>query len=334
MRILVILGAIFIGLLVLALGAVGGAYYWATTQFNAEGPAAPDGADESVFLVERGQGVSTIAYRLEDRGLITHARLFSVGVRLEGQENALRAGEYAIPSGASMREIMDILIEGRSIVYWITIPEGLANVQIAPIIEANEVLVGEMPDLPAEGHLLPETYDFTRGTTRAQMVDRMQASMESLLAELWENRAEDLPLDSPQEALILASIVQKETGVHEELPLVASVFVNRLRQGIQLQSDPTIIYGLTQGAPLGRPIRLSELNGETEYNTYFIPGLPPTPIAAPGRAALEAVLNPPDTDYLFFVADGMGGHAFARTLSEHNRNVANWRRVQRERGER
>ncbi len=332
MRILIILASLGLGLLVVAAGTVGGVYYWGKTQFEAAGPPAPDGTNETVYLVERGLGVSSIAAQLEQRGLISRARLFSIGVRLQGEENNLKAGEYAIPSGASMAEIMALLISGDSIMHWITIPEGLANVQIAPIIEANEILVGEMPDLPGEGHVLPETYDFLRGTTRAELVVRIARDLETTLAELWDARAENLPLDTPEEALILASIVQKETGLAEELPLVASVFINRLRQGVQLQSDPTIIYGLTQGAPLGHPLRQSELARENPYNTYQIPHLPPTPIAAPGRAALEAVLNPPDTDYFFFVADGTGGHVFARTLSEHNRNVANWRRIERERG--
>lgn len=331
MRILIILGTSLLVLLLLAAGTVGGVYYWGKTQFEAAGPAAPDGAEETVYLVERGLGVSTIAAQLESRGLISNARLFSIGVRLQGEENRLKAGEYAIPSGASMREIMDILISGDSMMHWITIPEGLANVQIVPIIEENDILVGEMPELPAEGHVLPETYDFLRGTTRSELVARMNRELEETLAELWEGRADNLPLESPEEALILASIVQKETGLAEEIPLVASVFINRLRQGVQLQSDPTIIYGLTGGAPLGHPLRQSELARENPYNTYQIPRLPPGPIAAPGREAIEAVLNPPDTDYFFFVADGTGGHAFARTLSEHNRNVANWRRIERER---
>ncbi len=331
MRILIILGTMFLVLLLLAAGTVGGVYYWGKTQFEAAGPVLPEGEDETIFMVDRGMGVSSIAARLEAQGLISRARLFSIGVRLHGEENRLKAGEYAIPSGASMAEIMEILISGDSVMHWITVPEGLANVQIIPIIEANEVLTGEMPELPAEGHVLPETYDFLRGTTRTELVARMNRELEETLAELWESRAENLPLESPEEALILASIVQKETGIAEELPLVAGVFINRLRQGVQLQSDPTIIYGLTGGAPLGHPLRQSELARENPYNTYQIPRLPPTPIAAPGRAALEAVLNPPDTDYFFFVADGSGGHAFARTLSEHNRNVANLRRIERER---
>ncbi len=332
MRILIILATIFLGGLVLVGAGVGGVYYWGKAQFEAPGPAASEGASETIILIERGMGVSSIGAQMEREGLITRARLFSIGVRLAGRQNDLKAGEYAIPSAASMAAIMEILRSGVSIKHWITVPEGLANPQIAEIIAANEILVGEMPPLPGEGELLPETYDFLRGTTRAELVARMDSAMDATLAELWETRAEDVPLVSAYEALVLASIVQKETGVAAEIPLVASVFVNRLRIGYRLQSDPTIVYGLTQGVPLGRRIRQSELDRVTAYNTYQIDGLPPTPIAAPGRAALEAVLNPPDTDYLYFVADGSGGHAFARSAVEHNRNVAAWRRIQRERG--
>ncbi len=326
------LASIFFGMILLAALAVGGVYLWGKTQFEAPGPVAAEGAEETVVTVDRGMGVSSIGARLEGMGLISSARLFSIGVRLAGEQNNLKAGEYAIPSGASMHDIMVILHDGQSIKHWITIPEGLANIQIAEIIAANDVLVGEMPELPGEGEILPETYDFLRGTTRAQIVERMQEAMDETLAELWGNRQEGLPLETPYEALILASIVQKETGLAQETPLVASVFINRLRIGYRLQSDPTIIYGLTQGVPLGRPIRQSELDRVTGYNTYHIDRLPPTPIAAPGRAAIEAVLNPPDTDYLYFVADGTGGHAFARNVQEHNRNVAAYRQYQRENG--
>jgi len=334
MRLIRALTSIFFGGLLLVAVVIGGVFFWGNAQFNAPGPSAAESAEETVIMVDFGMGVSSIGARLESEGLITSARLFSVGVRLAGEQNNLKAGEYAIPSEATMREIMEIMRDGISIKHWITVPEGLANVQIIEIIAANEVLVGEMPEMPGEGEILPETYDFLRGTTRAEIIARMVQAMDDTLAELWEGRAEDTPLETPYEALILASIVQKETGLAQETPLVASVFINRLNISYRLQSDPTIIYGLTQGVPLGRPIRQSELDRVTGYNTYHIDRLPPTPIAAPGRAAIEAVLNPPDTDYLYFVADGTGGHAFARSVQEHNRNVANWRRIQRERGER
>lgn len=326
------LASIFFGMILLAALAVGGALLWGKTQFETAGPVAAEGAEETIVMVERGMGVSSIGARLEADGLISSARLFSIGVRLAGEQNNLKAGEYAIPSEASMHDIMVIMRDGISIKHWITIPEGLANIQIAEIIDANDVLTGDMPELPGEGEILPETYNFLRGTTRAQIVERMREAMDETLAELWLGRQEGLPIETPYEALILASIVQKETGLAQETPLVASVFINRLNIGYRLQSDPTIIYGLTQGVPLGRPIRQSELDRVTGYNTYHIDRLPPTPIAAPGRAAIEAVLNPPDTDYLYFVADGTGGHAFARNVQEHNRNVAAYREYQRENG--
>jgi len=199
-------------------------------------------------------------------------------------------------------------------------------------VNTTEVLTGDITRLPPEGRLLPETYLVDRGTSRQAVIDRMEAAQDALIADLWPNRADDLPFDTPEEAIILASVVEKETGIAHERPLVAAVFVNRMRRGMRLQSDPTIIYGLTQGEPLGRGIRRSELDSTSNpYNTYQIDGLPPTPIANPGREAIAAVLNPPDSAYLFFVADGTGGHAFSETYAEHNRHVARWRRIERER---
>jgi len=330
-RILVFI-LITLGLLALAAGgAVVGGYYYVQNQFTAPGPSGTNEAPATV-MVERGMGLKAIAALLEREGLITDARLFELGVRLRQAGGELKAGEYAIPPGASMAEILAILMTGKSIQYKLTVPEGFALIQVLKLVEADPVLVGEITVEPKEGYLLPETYLFTRGTTRDELLRRMEADKRAVLEELWPARQDDLPFDTMEEAVILASIVEKETGVAEERPLVASVFVNRLRRGMRLQSDPTIIYGITQGEPLGRRIRRSELDAKTPYNTYQIDGLPPTPICNPGRASMEAVLNPPQTDYLYFVADGTGGHAFAKTLEEHNRNVANWRRIQRERG--
>jgi UPF0755 protein len=285
-----------------------------------------------VLTLPRGAGLITIANQLESAGVIEDALVFRAWVTIDGGDRDLRAGEYAIPAGASMLDIYAQLREGNTIQYFVTAPEGRTSAQIVRILNENAVLTGEITDIPAEGTLLPETYSFHRGDTRQHILDRMRADQQALIEELWPNRAEDLPFDTPEEAIILASVVEKETGVAAERPLVASVFVNRLRRGIRLESDPTIIYGITGGEPLGRGIRRSELdNDENPYNTYFVDGLPPTPIANPGRDAIAAVLNPPDTDYLFFVADGTGGHAFAATYREHQRNVANWRRIERER---
>ncbi|MCP5432542.1 MAG: endolytic transglycosylase MltG [Alphaproteobacteria bacterium] len=300
-------------------------------RFESPGPATVTG-EPTVVLLERGLGVQAIARRLKDAGVITNSRLFWIGTRLRRVDGELKAGEYAIPSRASMREIVAILRGGRSIQYPLTVPEGLSIAQVLDLVAGHGALAGEVGEAPPEGSLLPETYLVTRGTTRAEVVARMRKASDEALARLWEGRAEGLPLKSPEEALILASIVEKETGVASERPLVASVFVNRLNRGVSLQSDPTVIYGLTGGRPLGRPIRQSELERDTPYNTYLHAGLPPTPIANPGEASLAAVLDPPKTDYLYFVADGSGGHVFAATLAEHNRNVAKWRAFERENG--
>jgi UPF0755 protein len=216
--------------------------------------------------------------------------------------------------------------------YRVGFAEGLTSWQAVEGLKAVEVLSGEVAGIPPEGSLAPDSYEVRAGDDRVSVLARMAAAQEVILAAAWEGRVEGLPLDSPEEALILASIIEKETGVPEERRQVASVFVNRLRQGMRLQTDPTVIYGVTEGrGVLGRGLRQSELRGATPWNTYVIDGLPPTPIANPGRASIEAALDPEDTDYIFFVADGSGGHAFASTLDEHNRNVARWRQIESER---
>ncbi|MGE0408199.1 MAG: endolytic transglycosylase MltG, partial [Amphiplicatus sp.] len=240
------------------------------------------------------------------------------------------AGEYRLPAGASLFDVIELLVEGKSILHYFTAPEGRTTAQILRLIEDNDVLIGNITLTPHEGELLPETYAFTRGEDRDDMIRRMMKAQDALLDSLWEARALELPFTTREEAVILASIVEKETGKPDERARIAAVFVNRLKRGMRLESDPTIIYGLTGGEPLGRGLRMSELRKETPYNTYVIRGLPPTPIANPGRASIEAVLNPLETDELFFVADGAGGHAFAATVAEHNRNVAKWRRAERE----
>ncbi len=317
--------------IVVVLLAGGGLFYYGKTQFEAAGPTAPKGADETVILLPKGIGVRAICKKLEAEGLISDARLFEIGIRLQKADTRLKAGEYGIKSGASMAEISEILQSGKSILHKITIPEGLTSAQIIRLIVADPVLTGKVDGAPEEGALLPETYLFTRGMTREQLVLQMRTAHDELLMGLWDQRAENLPFDTKEEAVILASIVEKETGVSAERPRVASVFVNRLRRGIRLQSDPTVIYGLTGGEPLRRGIRRSELDRVTDYNTYIVDGLPPTPIANPGRASLQAVLQPAETKDLYFVADGTGGHVFASTLSQHQRNVAKWRRIERER---
>lgn len=322
---------LFVLLLAFGLSAVAALAAYVYMAFYATGPDARGGATETVVLLEPGLSLATIASRLERDGVITDKLIFRAGIIASGRSRELRAGEYAIPSRTSMAGVMQILTAGKSIMHRLTVAEGLTSAMVMRLVKENPVLVGDMPETPEEGSLLPETYLFLRGTTRAALIARMQADHDNLLDELWENRAPDLPFSTKEEAVTLASIVEKETGIAAERPRVAAVFVNRLRQGMRLQSDPTIIYGLTKGEPLGRGIRQSELEKVTPYNTYQIDGLPPAPIGNPGRAALEAVLNPPKTNDLFFVADGTGGHVFAATLREHERNVANWRRIERER---
>jgi UPF0755 protein len=303
-----------------------GAFEIARQQVYGPGPAT-----EPVRLtVERGARMAQVADRLAEAGAIENETLFRLAASYTGRADQLKFGEYEIAPGASMDEILALLATGGNVDYRITVPEGRTVAEVMEIIEKAEFLTGEIDEVPAEGSLLPETYAVSRGDSRAEIVRRMQESMQALLDEAWENRDPNLPLASKEELLILASIVEKETRPNEHAQ-VASVFINRLNRGMRLQSDPTVIYGITGGkAPLGRGIRQSELVAETPYNTYLIDGLPPTPIANPGRKSVLATANPDNTRFLYFVADGSGGHAFAATLDEHNRNVAEWRRIERE----
>ncbi len=317
-----------LSLAVLVAIAAAGAAAWLRYEIARPGPlAAP-----AVVLVDRGMGTEAIARRLAEAGAVENATLFMAGVtsdRLLGGGGTLKAGEYEIPAGASVAQIVALLESGKSIIHKITIPEGLTSRQILERVAANDVLVDDPPVDIAEGALLPDTYVFQRGKTRAALVEEMRKAHDAVLDELWEKRAPNLPVRTKDEAVILASIVEKETGVAAERPRVAAVFINRLRKGMRLQSDPTIIYGIVGGAGrLERPITRSDITRKTAYNTYQIDGLPPTPIANPGRASLEAVLNPLSTDELYFVADGTGGHAFAATLAEHNANVKKWRQIE------
>jgi UPF0755 protein len=246
----------------------------------------------------------------------------------------MRVGEYAFKPAMSMYDVMQTLRQGKGVVHKVSIPEGLTSFQIMQRIAQNSILTGEMPDeIPSEGSLLPDTYPFQRGLERQELINQMMRAQEIFLNEVWQRRVPGLPVTTPEEMVILASIVEKETGQADERPHVASVFVNRLSQGIRLQSDPTIIYGIFggEGKPKGRPIYQSDLDKVTDYNTYIIKALPPGPISNPGRASLEAVANPSKTSDLFFVADGTGGHVFAATLAEHNANVSRWRAVEKRR---
>jgi UPF0755 protein len=313
--------------LIVGVSVAGGALWYVYWNFNRPGPLAVS----QDIVVPRGAGVQSIGRLLAERGIVADVELFVFGTRLFGWSAPLRAGEYAFPARASARDAVRILQSAEPVIRRLTIPEGLTGAEVAALIAAAEGLSGELSPVE-EGALLPETYHYRWGDSRAEMISRMRAAMSAALTELWPARAPDLPLADPRDAVILASIVEKETGRPEERPRVAAVFVNRLKRGMPLQSDPTVAFALADGngGALDRELRRADLKVDHPYNTYVVRGLPPGPIANPGRASLAAVLNPADTADLYFVADGSGGHAFARTLEEHNRNVAKWRRVQRD----
>jgi len=287
-------------------------------------------AQEVDILLPRGVGMAGIAARLEEAGVIDDALRLRLATRLSGRDRRLQAGEYRFVPGVTPDEALAMIEAGRQVLHRLTVPEGRTVREAWALLEAEERLTGDLPDLPPEGGILPETYFFQRGEERRAVAERMVAAMRKAQEEIWAARADDLPFETLEEAVTLASIIEKETALPEEYRTVASVYVNRLRRGMPLQADPTVIYALTKGlSDLGRPLTRADLRLDDDYNTYQRAGLPPGPIALPGRAALEAAVNPADTDYLYFVADGGGGHAFGRTLQEHNANVRKWRAFQR-----
>ncbi len=326
---LVVVLNFFVMVAVLIVLSAAGAFYFGSRQFDGQGPLT----ETTSVLIQPGAGLDTISNLLSRQNVIESEFIFSAAVRVFGSESDLKAGEYLFQPGVSMREVLDDLVSGRSVLHAITFPEGLTSQQIVDRLLLDPILTGEIAELPPEGSLMPDTYKFTRGATRQQMIDQMMRMQERAVADIWARRVPGLPVETPEEFVTLASIVEKETGRADERPRVAGVFINRLNQGMRLDSDPTIIYGIygSAGPPSGHVILRSEIDKKTEYNTYHFTGLPPGPIANPGRAALEAVANPSRTDELFFVADGTGGHAFASTLDEHNRNVARWRQIEAER---
>ncbi|GGB43059.1 4-amino-4-deoxychorismate lyase [Roseibium aquae] len=330
---IVILVNLLISLAVFSLAAVGGALYFGKQTFEKPGPL--DG--EATVLISSGAGLSGITDRLAANGVIDDTwfddLVFNFGVRFYKNETRLQAGEYLFEPGVSMQQVMNDLVEGKAVTHSVTVPEGWTTAQIVDRVRAHPVLVGEITSVPAEGELLPETYTFTRGASRQAILDQMKAAQAKLLAEIWDRRASNLPIETPEDLVVLASIVEKETAKADERPRVAGVFINRLNRGMRLQSDPTILYGLFGGEAWSQDrsaITRSQLQAENAYNTYQIDGLPPGPIGNPGRAAMEAVANPSRTDDLFFVADGTGGHAFAETYEQHQRNVARWREIERD----
>ena len=317
-------------LIILVLLAViaAGVVEWIVAAWQAPGlPTA--GAAETIVLIAPGSRTHTVAEMMQAKGVVRSGLLLEVNLRLRGMAARIKAGEYAIPSGASMARIAAILLEGKSIQHKFTAAEGLTSEMIWKLAGADSVLTGDPGPVPEEGSLLPETYLFTRGQTRRGLLDQMAKAQKEYVEQQWSGRAEGLPLRDMREAVILASIVEKETALPEERRHIAAVFVNRLKIGMRLQTDPTIIYGLTKGYPLGRGIRQSELERVTPYNTYVIAGLPPGPICNPGKESIAAVLNPQASEDLYFVATGHGGHAFASNVAEQARNVAAYRAFER-----
>jgi UPF0755 protein len=297
-------------------------------EVTAKGPLQSD----KVVVIPRNTGTGEIANILKEEGVIDQPLLFQVYAHINRQRGQLKAGEFQFKAGISIEDAIGTLIQGKAILHTVTIPEGLTSEQIVSRLYEHEILTGDVIETPREGSLLPDTYKFERGTTRQQIINTMQAAQRQAIEQIWQRRSSDLPIKSPQELVILASIVEKETGRADERTRVAGVFINRLMKRMKLQSDPTIVYGLVGGkGTLGRGILRSEIEAATPYNTYVVEGLPPGPIANPGRAALEAVANPSRTKDLYFVADGSGGHAFAETYEQHQRNVARWRQIEKSR---
>ena len=324
----------FITAFVLGALVVGGILYLGKAQYEAPGSLQ----EEAAIVVEPGDNFGSITPALVEKGIIPPQRLvnlLALGARVTGKSGQLKTGEFAFKPGVSMADVVRELTEGTPVVHKAVFPEGWTVWRMwerLVALRSQGLLVGELPEMPAEGALLPATYPFTRGTKAADIVAQMKRERDRAVARIWESRDQNLPIASPEELVTLASIVEKETGVAGERARIAGVFMNRLRKGMRLQSDPTIIYGIWggQGKPKDRGgLRRSEISRRTAYNTYRINGLPPGPIANPGVEALRAVANPADTDDLYFVADGSGGHAFAKTLREHNRNVAEWRKIER-----
>ncbi len=324
---------------VICLALLGGAaiLYSFYAHYHAPGALAED----QMVLIARGRGVHAIARDLESAGVIDDVTLFRVAARMRGDQSSLKAGEYLFPAHIAMRDVFERLVAGDVYHRRLTVPEGLTSWQVVQLLNGADYLSGEpISDIPPEGTLLPETYSFVRGDSRLQVLNRMENAMRETLAALYDEKGADFPGLDRHEIVTLASIIEKETSVPAERRRVAGVFHNRLRIGMPMQSDPTVIYALTGGVmkddgqgPLGRRLLRSDWQYDSPYNTYKYNGLPPGPIANPGRASLAAALDPEEHDYLYFVADGTGGHAFSRTLEGHNRNVAAWRRFRASQGE-
>jgi UPF0755 protein len=314
-----------IGLALAGLLLITGNFFYG---WSAAGPSTR----EVTVVIKPGSSISLVATQLEKAGIIKSAQAFVNRAKILAATTTIKAGEFLIPAYASNSQILNILTGGKAVQRMVTVVEGMPSIMVYERLMANEKLTGDI-QVPAEGSVLPDSYSFEKGESRASVLKRMQDAMTKTLAELWEKRSADAVVKTPQEALSLAAIVEKETQVAAERPTVAGVYSNRIRKNMMLQADPTIIYPITKGKPLGRRIKQSEIADVNDYNTYAMIGLPKGPIANPSRASIEAVLNPAKTSALFFVADGKGGHVFADTLQQHNANVEKWYAIRRERGE-
>ena len=324
----VVVGNAIITLLLVGMIGAGGIYVYGKQKLEAPGPLEQD----KVVNIPARSGMSDIADILQREGVIDNNRWAFIGsVFALKARSEMKPGEYAFTKNASLRDVIGTIVEGKVVQHSVTIPEGLTSEQIVAPLSENDIFTGSIREIPSEGSLLPETYKFPRGTPRAQVIARMQQAQRRALAEIWERRSTDIPLKTPEQLVTLASIVEKETGKANERSRVAAVFMNRLQKKMKLQSDPTIIYGLVGGkGTLGRPIKRSEITQPSPYNTYVVEGLPPGPIANPGRASLEATANPARTRDLYFVADGTGGHTFTETYNEHQKNVAKLRTMEKQ----
>lgn len=317
-RVLLFLLALVVVTALVAATAVG----WGIKYYNTPGP----NINETTVIIPKGTGFKGITTLLSDAGVLEHPTAFSAIAVVLDKAKRVQAGEYAFPANVPPKDVLESLVEGKTVIHRLTIPEGLTTREVLLLVEQEEKLDGPLPGDVREGELLPETYYFSRSDSRSEIISRMRRSMREALMQLWENRRADLPFRTPQEALTLASIVEKETAVDSEYGMVASVYINRLRKGMKLQADPTVIYAVTLGQEdFNRRVLYSDLKRESPYNTYWTTGLPPGPIANPGLQALNAAMNPPETDYIFFVADGKGGHNFSVSYKEHSRNVQQFR---------
>ena len=314
-----------LGLLVVLVLGVG---LWFIQGWNGAGPSQ----QPTEVVVPSGTSLVRAADILEEAGVVASGERFLLQAKLFGGGKSIKAGEYRFPARASHSDVLSLLQSGKTLQRKVTIPEGMPSVLVHERLMKEPALAGDVP-VPEEGSVLPDSYSFQRGETRAAVLKRMQAAMEKALVELWPKRSPNTVVKTPEEAVILASVVEKETGKASERPMIAGVYSNRLRIGMKLDADPTVIYPITKGRPLGRRIRQSELRANNGYNTYAMAGLPAGPIANPGRESIAAVLNPAETQALYFVADGTGGHVFANTLEEHNANVQKWYALRRARGE-